>query len=134
MKTNGSCLCGKVRFVVEGDFEHFFLCHCQRCRKDTGSAHAANLFSTSAMLTWLSGEDEVNTYQVPGSRHVKSFCSHCGSAVPNVQMEGRLTVVPAGSLDDDVSIRPDAHICVASKANWDEELDLIPKLEGMPGN
>lgn len=134
MKTKGSCLCGKVRFVIEGDFEHFFLCHCQHCRKDTGSAHAANLFSNSAKLTWLSGEDLVKTYQVPSTQHIKSFCSHCGSAVPNVQMDGRLTVVPAGSLDDDVPIQPDAHICVASKANLDEELDLIPKLEGMPGN
>ena len=39
----GSCLCGEVRFEVTGDFERFFLCHCGRCRKDTGSAHAANL-------------------------------------------------------------------------------------------
>ena len=35
----GSCLCGKVTFEIEGNFEQFFLCHCERCRKDTGSAH-----------------------------------------------------------------------------------------------
>jgi hypothetical protein len=33
----GSCLCGAVRFEVEGSFECFFLCHCSFCRKDTGS-------------------------------------------------------------------------------------------------
>jgi hypothetical protein len=39
----GSCLCGAVRFEVEGDFQQFYLCHCGRCRNDSGSAHAANL-------------------------------------------------------------------------------------------
>jgi hypothetical protein len=42
----GSCLCGAVRFEVEGEFQRFYLCHCGHCRKDTGSApHAANLFA-----------------------------------------------------------------------------------------
>jgi len=46
----GSCLCGEVRFEIEGEFERFYLCHCEFCRKDTGSAHAANLFSSTAAL------------------------------------------------------------------------------------
>jgi len=50
----GSCLCGEVRFEIVGNFERFFLCHCGRCRKDTGSAHAANLFSSTAKVHWLS--------------------------------------------------------------------------------
>ena len=54
---HGSCLCGAVRFEVTGAFESFFLCHCSRCRKDTGSAHGANLFSSTAKLAWLKGED-----------------------------------------------------------------------------
>ena len=32
-KHAGSCLCGQVRFEIEGDFDRFFFCHCQRCRK-----------------------------------------------------------------------------------------------------
>ena len=54
MKYKGSCLCGEITFEIIGEFESFFLCHCERCRKDTGSAHAANLFSSSARLIWLS--------------------------------------------------------------------------------
>ena len=45
---SGACLCGAVHFEIEGDFERFFLCHCEYCRKDTGSAHAANLFRPAA--------------------------------------------------------------------------------------
>ncbi|MDJ1463837.1 GFA family protein [Nitratireductor sp. GZWM139] len=132
-KNEGSCQCGAVKFQISGPFESFFLCHCSRCRKDTGSAHAANLFSTVAKITWLSGEDRIKTYRVPESRHEKSFCSECGSAVPGIQMDGALLVVPAGSLDTPVDIRPNAHICLSSRANWDDGLDEVSRLEGLPG-
>ncbi len=132
-KTAGACLCGAVRFRISGAFESFFLCHCSRCRKDTGSAHAANLFSSTAKITWLSGTDSIATYRVPRTRHEKSFCKTCGSALPRVQADSALLVVPAGSLDDDIGIRPTAHICVASRAPWDAHLEDVPKLDGLPG-
>jgi len=131
-KHSGSCLCGAVRFEVDGDFERFYLCHCARCRKDTGSAHGANLFSSTASLKWLSGEDQVRVFNLPNTRHRNSFCSTCGSALPDVQMDGTLLKVPAGSLDTDVHIRPDAHIFVSSKANWDEALEKVPRVDRLP--
>ena len=102
----GSCLCGAVRFAVDGAFEQFFLCHCSRCRKDTGSAHAANLFSGTASLRWLSGADKVRTFTLPGIRYATSFCTACGSALPTVQADAVL-LVPAGSLDTEVDLRPE---------------------------
>jgi hypothetical protein len=131
-KHAGSCLCGAVRFEVAGDFERFYLCHCEHCRKDTGSAHAANLFSSTATLKWLAGEDQVRVFNLPSTRHRNSFCSICGSALPDLQMKGALLKVPAGSLDTDVLLRPDAHIFCASKANWDEALEKVPKAERLP--
>ena len=129
---SGSCLCGTVRFEVTGDFERFYLCHCAYCRKDTGSAHGANLFSSTATLQWLAGKDNVRTFNLPSTRHQLSFCATCGSALPDVQMSGALLKVPAGSLDTDVAIRPDAHIFVSSKANWDEALEKLPKAAQLP--
>ncbi len=97
-----------------------------------GSAHAANLFSSSAKLTWKSGEEFVKTFNLEGSRHSKSFCSLCSSAMPNLQMQGKLLVVPAGSLDTDLAIRPTAHLFNLSKAKWDTDLENIKKFEGFP--
>ncbi|MEQ8600850.1 MAG: GFA family protein [Devosia sp.] len=128
----GSCLCGTIRFQVSGEFDSFFLCHCKRCQKDTGAAHAANLFSSTASLTWISGLDKIQTYRVPETRHERSFCSNCGSALPSVQLEGTLVVVPAGSVDSAIDIRPSAHICLASRAEWDERLEDIPKVDDLP--
>lgn len=129
----GSCLCGAVRFEISGAFDNFFLCHCSRCRKGSGSAHGANLFATQASLAWQSGADRVATYQVPGSRHARSFCTVCGSALPMLQLDGALLVVPAGSLDGPVPIRPNAHLCWDSRADWDEGLDAVARLGGLPG-
>ncbi len=75
----GSCQCGEVKYGIEGEFEGFFLCHCKYCQKDTGSAHAANLFSTQAKLLWKSGESLAKTYKIPNTSHVKCFCTQCGA-------------------------------------------------------
>ena len=128
----GSCLCGEVAFEITGDFESFYLCHCSRCRKDTGAAHAANLFSTRAKLKWISGEDKIKIFTLSSTRHKKCFCSNCGSALPNIQLEGRLLVVPAGSIDNEIHLRPNAHIFTADKAGWDHHLENIQKLEKLP--
>jgi hypothetical protein len=127
----GSCLCGQVKFEIEGDFDRFFFCHCQRCRKGTGSAHAANLFSPTARITWLSGQDRIIQHNVPDSRHSRAFCAACGSALPR-ERPGML-IVPAGSLDTDLHTQPTAHIFVASRANWDKNLEGVPAFDALPG-
>jgi hypothetical protein len=129
----GSCLCNAVRFEITGAFEGFFLCHCGRCRKNSGSAHAANLFSSTARIDWLSGADGVRTYAVPDTRHRRSFCLQCGSALPSLHMDDTLLVVPAGSLDGAAGIRPNAHIFSADRADWDNRLEDIPAFDAFPG-
>jgi len=126
----GSCLCGKVRYRIEGSFENFYLCHCSRCRKGSGSAHAANLFSSTATLTWLSGQSSVTTFQLSGTRHARSFCVACGSALPF--SNARMVVVPAGSMDTDIGVAPDGHIFVGSRATWDHDLHTAKHHDSFP--
>jgi hypothetical protein len=131
-KYSGSCLCGRVRFEIEGSFDHFFLCHCEYCRKDTGSAHAANLFSSTASLKWCSAEQDVKVFNLPSSRHARSFCSECGAALPYQDVDGGFLVIPAGSLDSALGIKPSGHIFVSSRAEWDRELESLPSFERFP--
>lgn len=127
----GSCLCGGVRFELDGKFEHFYLCHCSYCRKDTGSAHAANLFSPMARLEWLAGRELLRSYQLPGTRHARSFCAVCGSALPH-QNEA-MWVVPAGCLETAPNKAPDAHIFHASRAAWEQQMEAAPVFAALPG-
>ncbi|ULQ46152.1 GFA family protein [Flagellatimonas centrodinii] len=129
---HGTCLCGAVQFEIHGQFEGFFLCHCRRCRKGSGSAHAANLFSPSGRVHWLTGADRVVQFTVPGTRHVRAFCSACGAPLPRAEAGGGV-VVPAGSLDSTPSITPQAHIFSGHRAPWDDALETLPRFESLPG-
>lgn len=128
-KHSGSCLCGSVTYAVSGDFNSFYICHCSHCQKGTGSAHAANLFASGAELVWLAGAELVNEFTLPGTRHSKSFCSRCGSGLPNRLAEGDMVMVPAGSLDSSIAIKPTAHIFCASQAEWESALADTPTFD-----
>tara|TARA_B100001971_G_scaffold84647_1_gene78180 strand:+ start:289332 stop:289742 length:411 start_codon:yes stop_codon:yes gene_type:complete len=127
-KHTGECLCGAVKFEIEGEFGHFILCHCSRCQKTSGSAHGANLFSKSAQLKFLSGEDKVRDYLVEGTRFMTTFCTDCGSKLPK-DHNGKMLQVPAGSITNGLDKRPDAHIFYASRMLWDHDLDDVPKFD-----
>ena len=132
MEVTGSCLCGDVKFEVYGKFESLYFCHCKYCQKDTGTAHASNLFSTTAKLEWKTGEDKVKTFQLPSTKHIKSFCCNCGSALPSLQMHNTLVVVPAGSLDQEIAIKPTAHIFTSSSATWESDVANTPSYKKYP--
>jgi hypothetical protein len=129
----GKCLCGAVSFRISGEFNRFYLCHCARCRKDSGSAHSANLFSSTAQIVWVSGDENIRRFTLPATRHEKCFCTNCGSPLPFTQADDGMLVVPAGSLDSPVDIRPNAHICHGSRADWDNDLASIQRIDGLPG-
>ncbi|GLQ29970.1 GFA family protein [Litoribrevibacter albus] len=128
----GSCLCGSVVFELAGEFDSFVLCHCQHCQKDTGSAHAANLFSTSGTLTWLKGRGLVKTFQLPETQHSKSFCQNCGSSVPTHAEKLGFVVVPAGCLDTPIAKTPNAKIFMRSQTKWSKCLENVQSFEALP--
>ncbi|MDH5631166.1 MAG: GFA family protein, partial [Gammaproteobacteria bacterium] len=79
----GSCLCGEVSYQYTGKALVFQYCHCTRCQKFTGSAHASNLIVNPEQFEWLSGEELVGHYELPEAKHfATSFCKQCGSSLP----------------------------------------------------
>ena len=127
----GSCVCGRVTFEVAGPFTHFYTCHCSRCRKITGSSHAANLFAASGSVRWLSGEDLVTSFALDTASYFNAaFCSVCGSHVPRHARSGDFEIVPAGSLDDPPPIAPDRAIFWDDRAPWFEASCETPRYGG----
>jgi hypothetical protein len=115
----GSCLCGAVQYRVTGDSKAFVHCHCKRCRKASGTGHASNILVQSDHIEWLSGEELLGRYDVPDAvRFHTLFCGRCGSPAPRIIKEENLVVIPAGTLDEDPAIRPQARIFWGSRAEW----------------
>ncbi len=129
----GSCLCGTVKYEVTGAAKRFYHCHCSRCRKATGTGHASNLFVQPATLRWLSGEEHIRAFKVPeAERFTNQFCGICGGRVPRQPVGTDTVLIPAGSLDDDAPITPQARIFTDSRANWSCSGDEIPIYPGPP--
>ena len=123
----GSCLCGSVKFEVIPPFSAFRYCHCSRCQKASGSAHAANAFVPAAQFAWRAGESLIRRYDLPAAQRFSVwFCTQCGSRVPH-QVRGRDDyLIPAGLLDQPPPQRPENSIFWGSKAQWYVEPKEIP--------
>jgi len=129
----GSCLCGAVTYQYTGEAKVFQYCHCSRCRKFTGSAHAANLIVDPAGFRWTAGEDKVGRFELPETRHFStSFCKRCGSSLPWRTQSGKAIVIPAGSLDADPGVRPVQNIFYKYKAPWYEETVNLKMYDELP--
>ena len=123
----GSCLCGSVQYEISGDAQRFYHCHCSRCRKASGTGHASNLLIKPGAIKWIKGEDLIKAYKIPeAKRFTRCFCSVCGSAVPRYVKETDFIVIPAGSLDSDPTIHPQARIFWDSRASWSCGGDDLP--------
>ena len=133
VQLSGSCLCGSVVYEIAGDAMQFNHCHCQRCRKATGTGHASNIIMKPATVKWLSGENLLGRYKVPeAKRFATVFCSSCGSLLPRVAPDNSIAVVPAGTLDNDPGIAPERRIFGGSRAAWSCSDDSLPTFEAYP--
>ena len=116
---NGSCLCGLLQFSVTGNPATFYHCHCSRCRKSSGTGHASNLFVKEAELNWSGDTDAIRSYKLPeAKRFLRTFCNRCGSPLPRAIPEFNMVMIPAGTLNNEPGIAPQAHIFQDSKAAW----------------
>jgi len=114
----GSCLCGAVKYQVKQAPSEFYFCHCQQCQKVTGSSFAANIIGRPKDIEWLSGEDVLTHFAHPSRAFSKTFCSRCGSGLPHVNKSGTSLVIPAGSLDRETALIPQANIFMSEQASW----------------
>ncbi len=135
ISVTGTCLCGSVKYIVNGEIKRFYHCHCQRCRKATGTGHASNLLITPHTgITWLQGEDKLSRYKVPeAERFYNCFCQNCGSPMPRAVPELDAVLIPAGSLDPEPPVPPQGRIFWDSRAEWSCEDDL-PVFSEYPPN
>jgi hypothetical protein len=129
----GSCLCGRVAFVVEGAPRRAWHCHCARCRRGCAAGHSSDLFVAPGGLRFTRGEGEIALYEAPGpGRFAQAFCRRCGALAPCADPASGLVGVPMGALDDDPGVRPDRHVNVSERAPWIEIRDELPRHAGLP--
>jgi hypothetical protein len=115
----GVCLCGAVRFEVDGPFERVSQCHCTSCKKISGGVGTASGRARSSDIRIVEGEELLRTYQ-PAEGSAKTFCRVCGSNLfGGGWPHSERCSVRLSALEPPPEERPQAHIYVRSVAPWE---------------
>lgn len=126
---HGSCLCGEVTFTINNEIKDIICCHCSLCRKAQGSAFATNANIKMKNFNFVSGESNLSSYY-SSETQIKLFCKTCGSPIMSKNTLTPDTIrIRLGTIETDIVERPEAHIFVASKANWEEISDNLPQYD-----
>lgn len=130
MSLNGACLCGRVRYRIDGDAGNSLVyCHCSQCRKAQGVAFAANMPVPLAAFHLLSGADSLTGYRASPDK-ARYFCRECGSPLYS-RVDGAATLrLRVGTLEPGAPIVPVGHIFAMSAASWHEITDSLPRHPG----
>lgn len=121
---SGGCLCGGVRYRVEGRLDDIGACHCSQCRKTTGHFFAATSCERAA-LTFEADETLAWYRSSPGAR--RGFCFRCGSSLFWERIgEDRIDIL-AGTLDQPTGLKMTDHIYVGDKGDYYEISDGLPQ-------
>lgn len=129
MAYTGSCLCGGVRFEIDGELEPIQVCHCLQCRKAQGGPFATAIPVAATAFRFIRGEQLLKSYESsPGKQRL--FCGHCGSPVfSRRQALPGVVRVRAGLINEPLEVRPASHAHVGSKCNWWPIEDALPRYE-----
>ncbi|MFC0204450.1 GFA family protein [Novosphingobium soli] len=131
MTLQGGCHCGAVRFAVEGDPQHVAFCHCADCRKSSGAPLMAWAAYPADGFALTAGTPAVYSSNGDAQRH---FCATCGSGlyyVNEAALPG-LVDIQVAALDDPQALPPQAHIQVAERIGWMEDIASLPQFERFP--
>ena len=115
MKASGGCLCGAVRYELDGEPIFQGHCHCVDCQKVTGKLSSYAVMADS------------------GQPYTRFFCSNCGSFIYGepASMPGVRTVT-AGTLDDTSVFEPQMIVYTKARPAWDRIDSGLPEFEAMP--
>lgn len=124
---HGRCMCGEVSYSAPDEFLYALNCHCSNCRRTTGSAFKPFAGIERAKLRITSGEKNLLIFG--DMRTHDAHCRLCGSLLYSLVRDTSFVHITLGTLVDEPTIRPTAHIFVGSKAPWYEITDDLPQHE-----
>jgi len=118
---DGGCLCGAVRYRVEGAPLRAQACHCRYCQRRTGSAGAV-VVAFKAEQVELNGAtlSEYEHRSDESGRWLRNqFCARCGTTlIVTLERNPSLRIVSGGSFDDPNWFELERHIWTRSAPHW----------------
>ena len=116
IQMKGGCLCGAVRYQVDGPPSLVSICHCQSCRRASGAPAVSWMVISRAQFKLLSG----NPAAYRSSAQVqRGFCGKCGTQLTYAHDSAPQTVeLTTATLDHPAAIAPTKEIWLSEKLPW----------------
>ncbi len=119
----GSCLCGGVRYRLQGKVRPVVNCYCKQCQKTSGHYVAATRIHQDDLLL---DEDKTLSWYESSPGHQRGFCNRCGSSLFWNRVSDNQISVMAGTLDAPTHLKTVEGIHEAA-ANDYFERPIFPK-------
>lgn len=122
----GGCLCGGIRYRVEGDLSVISYCHCHMCQRAVGAPVTAWASVPAKNFRILRGR-VVEYASSPRVR--RGFCGICGASLTGrYTLQGASWVdITIATLDDPSGVVPTSHIFMSSRVPWFHIADELPR-------
>lgn len=134
MTMTGGCLCGAIRYTIDGEALLTAVCHCRNCQKQAGTAMSVLIGVRDEQMA-ISGS--LTTYQDTGASGdpvYRRFCGTCGSPIlSDLPSQQGMHFVKAGTLDDVSGLDPRMHFWTISAQPWVRYADDAVKFDTTPG-
>jgi hypothetical protein len=117
----GGCLCGSVRYRVQGEPAIGMVCHCRFCQRRLATAFAMIAYFAENQVEMLQGE--LSTYEHRSdetSRWLRlQFCPRCGTTICHTaEARPGFRGIAAGTFDDPDWFKIERHIWTRSARPW----------------
>jgi hypothetical protein len=127
---NGGCLCGAVRYRVDGPLRDVLICHCEECRRWHGHVSASTAARREDLvLTEPGGLCWIDSPRSDASAR-RGFCAQCGSSLFWDAPDRPTVSIAAGTLDESTGLKTVAHWYVSQAGDYYElPADGLPRHE-----
>jgi hypothetical protein len=123
--STGGCLCGAVRYEMQGTVTESGYCHCRTCQKQSGAPVVAWFAIAPSGFRYISGTPKTFRASAGATRE---FCSNCGTYLVFREDDPSATLgINTTTLDNPAEVPPDFHIWHESRIGWFETLPRHPK-------
>jgi len=130
---SGHCLCGKVSYSISSQPKWMGQCHCDDCRRSSGTGHSCNAFFKKQDVQIIGETHHYSSDTDSGAIATRYFCPHCGSQLfGSINTMPKIICVFAGTLDDSSWFNADVIVYNKRKPVWDIMDKNITTYQKMP--
>lgn len=130
IKHHGGCLCGAIRYEIEGEPLQVVNCHCVMCRRHSGAPFLTYAAFPISNVKFLSGTPK--SYR-SSEAAIRRHCDNCGSPIDfTFDVDPSVIWLTIGSLDRPELMPSTENWFIKGKLPWIHTDENIPSWLELP--